>query len=296
MEWLVFALLAPVLFGIGNIIDKLVLSRHIKNRFSWVVVLSSVHVTYALLLSLLVPIQFIFPYSIFAILLGMLSMLTLLLYAKAMMVEEVSRVVIFFNMSPLFIILLAAVFLGEKLTFLKYIGISLLVAGSILISYRRVKEKMSIFISALKFLLPIPVILAISAVSQKYLLNHIGYFSLFFCMALGMFLFGVSLLLSQTIRRNLVITLRKPRKISFVFVSDFVASLGIIASFIALSLGPVSLISAFGSLQPLFVLVYALFLSIFLPRILKEEIDKRTIMLKLIAVIVVLIGSYLILR
>jgi hypothetical protein len=63
---------------------------------------------------------------------------------------------------------------------------------------------------------------------------------------------------------------------------------------IAISLGYVSLVSAISGLQNLFVFVYMLMLSLFLPNILKEEITKGIVLLKLSAVILMFFGTWLI--
>lgn len=293
MEWFIFALLAPALFGISNIIDKFVLSKYIKNPFSYPVLLGCIYFFFALLIHTFTPVSFFFPYSIFAMLIGIVSISLLLFYAKSMIVDEASRVIIFSNLRPLFVVLLAIVFLNEVLTLVKYIGIFLLVSGTILISYRKLKLKKLSVRPTLKFLLPLPLLMAISDVIEKYLLNYINYWSLYFWASVGTFIFGLTFLSRQSIRKDLFVIIKKTRVISLVFVSELITALALIAFFVALSLGPVSLVSTFTGLQPFFVLVYVVFLSIFLPRILKEEIGKQTILLKFLAVILIFLGTYL---
>ena len=70
--------------------------------------------------------------------------------------------------------------------------------------------------------------------------------------------------------------------------------LGTLFSLIATSLGYISLVSALSGLQTFFVFVYMLILSLFLPNILKEETTKGIVLLKLSAVILMFIGTWLI--
>jgi hypothetical protein len=63
---------------------------------------------------------------------------------------------------------------------------------------------------------------------------------------------------------------------------------------IATSLGPVTLVNSIGALQPLFVLMMTLLFSMFLPHIMKEEIDRHTIFMKVIAIALLIVGSVLV--
>ena len=60
----------------------------------------------------------------------------------------------------------------------------------------------------------------------------------------------------------------------------------------AYSLGSVALVSSVAALQPFFTLVYILILGIFRPGLLEEEKDKRTLILKVLAVFLIIVGIY----
>jgi hypothetical protein len=62
----------------------------------------------------------------------------------------------------------------------------------------------------------------------------------------------------------------------------------------AVSLGPVTLVTALSSLQPFFVLVFALLLSRFLPGVLKEETGASTVLLKPASIALMFAGAVLI--
>jgi hypothetical protein len=70
--------------------------------------------------------------------------------------------------------------------------------------------------------------------------------------------------------------------------------LGRLLSIFAFALGPVALVSAVGALQPSITLIYILALSLFLPGLIEEEIDRRTLVLKFLAGFLVVIGIYLV--
>ena len=54
------------------------------------------------------------------------------------------------------------------------------------------------------------------------------------------------------------------------------------------------MVSSVSALQPLMVLLYVVVLSIFVPGLLEEELDRHSIMRKLAAVVMVSLGIYLI--
>ena len=63
----------------------------------------------------------------------------------------------------------------------------------------------------------------------------------------------------------------------------------------AVMLAPVALILLGNSFQNIFVLTIGVFMTVFLPRIYKENIDKKHIIQKLIAIAITGIGTYLLL-
>ncbi|HKM78267.1 MAG TPA: hypothetical protein VJZ03_04265, partial [Candidatus Bathyarchaeia archaeon] len=71
-------------------------------------------------------------------------------------------------------------------------------------------------------------------------------------------------------------------------------SLGAIFLFYAASIGPITLVSTTGLISPLFTLLFAILITKYLPKVLEEEIDGKTVALKLVAIIMIFIGTYLI--
>ena len=63
---------------------------------------------------------------------------------------------------------------------------------------------------------------------------------------------------------------------------------------IAASVGFISLVGALTAVQPFFVLLFAIILSIFYPKIIKEEISKSTILIKFTATFLMFLGIILI--
>ena len=58
--------------------------------------------------------------------------------------------------------------------------------------------------------------------------------------------------------------------------------------------GSVTLVSSVAALQPFITLVYVILLGLFVPGVLAEELDRKTMALKTIAVALIVIGVYLV--
>src|SRR3989338_5540414 len=135
MSWVVFAILSALLFAVVNVVDKYVLDKFVKNPlvptsiFAFVNLLSGLFLYFYLQLPI-IPIQSAF----LAFLGGALTLLAILLYFHALKIEDISRIIPLFFISPLFVAILSAIFLGELFGPYIYLGVVLLVAGAILIS------------------------------------------------------------------------------------------------------------------------------------------------------------------
>jgi hypothetical protein len=62
----------------------------------------------------------------------------------------------------------------------------------------------------------------------------------------------------------------------------------------AIEIGYITLVNALFSLQPFFVLVFSLILSIFYPEIMKEDVMKSVVLQKFIAIVLMFTGVVLI--
>lgn len=242
-----------------------------------------------------VPVSFEFPYILFALVIGVMPVLAFWFYSKALMVEEVSRLAPLFQFIPIFVILLSVPFLGEILSAQKYFGIALIVLTSILISYKKSENGNSLSYT-FKLMLPFTAIIAVFTVLNKYLLGYLDYWSLFFWMMIGSWI-GVMIMLAFSKPRkeffNVVPQLGK-RTFLVVLTGEGAYVLGTIFFLIATSSGYVSLVSALAGLQQVFVFIFMLLISLFVPTILKEEISKSVVALKIFAIALMFVGTWLI--
>ena len=295
MEWYIYALLAPAFWALNNVFVKFLITTKFKSYVPMISTIIFMDVPFALAILLIAPINFVFPYTIFAILTGLLPLFAFWFYSQALLVEEVSRLTTLFQLIPVFVALLSAIFLNEILGPQKYLGIIIVVVGAMLVSYKKTKGKTS-FSSALKYMIPFGLIIAIYTILEKYLLTYFDFWSLFFWSITGALL-GVTLLLAfKKPRKQFTKTIPNIGKkgLFLTFIGEGIYVAGALFSLIALSSANASIASALFGLQPFYIFFYTLFLSIFLPKILTEDLNKQTIILKICAIALMFSGTYLI--
>ncbi len=293
MDWLDFALIGTASVATTAILDKFILNRYIRDATAYVVSLILVQQFFALLIIIFRGFEFIYPASVIAFLSGSFQVALWVSYLRALQVEEVSRVTSLVFIYPLFVFAAAAIFLGETLPPSGYIGGALLVLSAFLVSYRPSKSPLSLS-PAIKYLFFFWVFVALYAVTAKYLLSFMDEWHLYFWTSIGNLIFSIPLLASRTVRSEIRSLLRKGRVFGAILLEEFFDFTGRLGFIFAYSLGSVSLVSSVNALQPLIVLIYVAILSLFMPGILQEEIGKETLAFKFAAVILVVIGMYLI--
>jgi drug/metabolite transporter (DMT)-like permease len=282
-------------WGLNNVLYKFLMVNKFRGYYPMLAFMSFNDVIFAVALNLFTPISFEFPYVVYALAVGLLPPLAFWFYSKALMVEEISRITPLFQFIPIFVVMLSVVFLSEILSAQRYLGIAIILSASVLISYRRTKSGRSLS-SALKLMIPFSLVLAVHSILEKFLLEHIDYWSVFFWNILGAFCGVLVLLVFSRHRRELLETVSSfgKRMYLVVFVCEGVYFAGMMSWLIAASMGYVSLVSAFAGLQHFFVFIFVVLSSLFMPKILKEEMTKAVIVLKISAIAFMIAGTWLI--
>ncbi len=296
MNWLTFALIGTASIATTGILDKFILNRYIANSAAYLVSLIAVQQLFALFILIFRGAEFTYPASLIAFFSGSFQVVLWVSYLRALQVEEVSRVMPLVFIYPVFVFIAAALLLGEALTPARYAGGLLLVLGAFLVSYKPAKAETPLMLSpAIKYLFFFWVFLALYATTAKYTLNFIDEWQLYFWTSLGNLIFCMPILISRKIRSETYSLFRKGTLfLGAILLEEFFDFLGRIGFIFAYALGSVSLVSAVNALQPFIVLIYVIFLSIFMPRILHEEIERETLAFKFAAVVLVAVGAYFI--
>ena len=292
MLWEIIALSVGVIYAISNLIDKYVLTKWISDPLAPSLMTAAMCVILAISIFAFKGIEPVsFVSVVFMLGLGVLSYLSYLLYFMATKVEDISRIVPFMFLSPLFILLLAHFFIGEALQPLDYVGIILMVAGAVLISLTKFKIKLS---KGLIYILVMDLLLSVISVASKYLLGTYDFWTLFAYMRLG-FVFALPFLLYLSLNALRASVKKHGKRVLVAMVSsEVLGQVGAFLLLIATSLASVTLVNTFSSTQPFFVLLFVVIIGLFYPKILKEDLRKSTVLLKIAATALVVIGGLLI--
>jgi len=295
MDWFIFTLMASLLWAVGVVIDKYILTEHMQDPFSYQL-LYAVTETPILLLPLFTSISFAFPWFVLGIIGGFGTYLGLTLYFKAMAIEEASRVISLLYISPVFVLPLAYIFLEEILTVPSYFGAAFLVFGAILISHRKVRGKNVVLSLTLALILASDVVWAGYEVLTKYVLEAIEYPSYLFWNFIGTAIIAFSLFCLPKMRGSFLADIQRVSKTVHFWriINTSLNFFAVVFYYIAIAGGPVSLVSTALSLEPFFVFILTVPLSLYVPRILKEETEKKVVTIKAMAIILILIGTWLI--
>src|SRR3989338_6419569 len=133
MNWIILALLAPALWAITNVLDKIVVTRYIKNYYT-IAIIFGLSNFIALLFYPLAEIELKFWPMLASILAGILSLAAAMPYYKALYLEEASKLVPIWNSVPLVVLIMEWLFLSQILSLNFYISFFLIIIGTFIIS------------------------------------------------------------------------------------------------------------------------------------------------------------------
>ncbi len=296
MNWFFFSLAGAASLAVTGIIDKFILGKYVKNPLAYLVTLIILQQIFAIGIYVFAGLGFVYPYSLYAMAAGSLQVALWISYLRALQIEETSRVAALVYVFPVFVFLGSFLFLGEILTPRDYAGGALLVLSALLISYRPAHPGGKLILSpALKYMLFFWVFTAAYAIISKYLLAFIDEWHLIMWSSFGNLLVVLPPLALKEIRREAFRYFHKGLFLLSALLADELFDFLGRGSFIfAYALGSVSLVSSVAALQPFITFLYVILLGIFLPGILREELDSRTLVLKISALFLIAVGVYLV--
>jgi drug/metabolite transporter (DMT)-like permease len=238
---------------------------------------------------------FSIPYAI-AFLAGLISAGGYFFYAVSIRKEEASRIAALTSLAPAFVAFLAVILVNEIFPPKSYIGIALMILGSVLISYNRHHLNKIIPLSLVLVLIAANFSYGLVQTLAKVSLDQISFWSFLMMFMFGRYVVAFPGLAIPSVRRKFTSEVRE-LGINFALTlasGSIMWSLGLVFLFYAASLGPITLVSTTGLISPLFTLFFAILMTKYLPKVLKEEIDKKAVALKLVAIVLILLGTYLI--
>ncbi len=301
--WVFIGLFAQLLWVIGAIVDKYLIEKYFSSEdedesgVGTLILFSSVFsigVSIVAAVVALDKISFGLTESIFGLILGFSNAIWVLFYLHAIEETELSRTIPIFQTIPIFGFIFGWLFLQETLTTQQVFASLVIISGAFLLSYHFSNK-------AFQFK-PLLLMLAASAVVGfqetffKVLAIDFSFWHSAFWLGLGFSLFGLLLFIfKKKYRQEFIGCLNKNSNTIWVAngLNELVDNTANLAFAFAVTLGPIALVQSVNAYQPLLMLImsYAVFLTF--GDFLDEDLEKQTIIQKIIGVLIITIGSVL---
>ena len=292
--WLIFSILAPCLWGLSNVIDGAVRRHYVKHDMAMTWFLSAtrlpVIIVFFLVFSVKIPANT--SNLLFMLLGGILWIFPFVFYYKAVEFEEISRIALLGQMTPIFVALISYFALNEVLTLNQWLAFILILTAGTIASLNKTEGKWR-FSKAFWLLMLATFMWASSdVIFKKFEPGFNGFFSAFFFYFCGSFLLAIFMPLMKKSRAVLAkYFLKKDSKMWTLLILDQIFGIsGSMAFAYALTLGKASLTAVFIGTQPLFAFIFGLILIRFVPEVTRESVSRRSLVIKGISFVLIIIG------
>ena len=289
MSWVFLALGSALAFAVVSALDKILIQRFVPNPRAFIVLVGLIQFGLA---AVVLPFAKFSGYgldtALISCLSGFLAGIYLVLMFWVMRMQDVSRVVPITSTHPIFVAILAQVFLGEIISVLAWAGIIVTVGGAALMSFgpttRRSERGQNqwlpfalLMVSSLAF--------GLSQYLTKVVADDIDVWSMFVWRGVGLGTACVGIMVRRSMFPDLVRAIRDPVSISLaVFTEGLLVLVAVILQLLAIYSGPVSLAVTVMAIRPLFVFILGILLSLGVSRVLDEPLEGRILATKMAAI------------
>jgi drug/metabolite transporter (DMT)-like permease len=228
------------------------------------------------------------------ILTGIITIFSIVIYFKALSIQETSVVILLFQLSPLFTLLLSVLFLRESLTPQQYIGFVLILAATILIALPREKNTWA-FPKGFWLIVLYDAMFAIIGILLKYSSSESSFNQIIAFESFGMGLGGILIYIFIPTIRNAFLKSRKmlfKKALPVIVLNEILFVLAKSLGYYAFILGPVTLVSVLSNVQVFFGLLFGWILTILIPHTFHEDISKKGLALKAGTAFLLFVGLY----
>lgn len=291
--WILIAIVAYILLAVNGVADKFLLTKAVGNPgvYAFYVGISSITVL------LLVPFG-LHTLSgqnyIIAAVAGMAFTFALYFFYSSIQRASISRILpIEGGLVPFFTLVLAYITGIDSLSHWQLFAFALLVVGAVLIDFKKTKTGWHAL--AWRDMILAAFLFAVSFILSKYIYNQTNFISGLIWTRLGLFLGALLMLISIKTRQGVFAAPRSTsnrNKVLF-YSAHATGALGSLLQNYAIALGSVVIVNALQGVQFVFVLFLSIIFSKLYPKILKEDITGAILMQKMIAIVLVTAGLFL---
>lgn len=297
MNWLFFALLSPAVFTVVNFVDKYVVERAVPNPRGIVIFVGFLTVIAGTIFWLIAGFP-ILPLPDAAVIMGggVLALLAAVFYFNAMTQEAASNIIVFLQMTPVVVLTLSFIFLGETLGIEKLLGFALILCAAVGVSLRLGEVEVR-FSPALLLILGAASFHGTSLVLFKFVTNKWEFAEVLAYESWGVSIGSVLLyLFYPTARRAFHYNLRHMKRSGYVVLglneSLFMCARTI--GFLAISLGSPTLVAVLGGTGIFYGIFLGWGLTLFAPAVFKEDITRANLLRKGVLAVMLFIGIILV--
>lgn len=296
---LILAALAPLLWAFNNHIDKYLVAKYFNGGGVGGLMIFSSFFSIVLL-----PIIIFFDRTAFqvgwqgALILltaGLANAFAIYFYLLALNEDESSVVVPFMQLIPVFAFIFGFFLLGESLTLKQIIGGLIIILGASILSIEAVAdEPLRVKIKIVLLMVAHSALFALYTVFFKLVSLDDGFWTGAFWEAIGLIISGLIFFAVKSYRQEFFQVFKENTKaiLGLNLANESITILGNWITMFAALLAPVALVSLIAGYQPLFVFIIGIIITVFWPKIAQEDISRRALIQKGVAIFIVILGTY----
>jgi len=267
MSWFFLALLAPIIWSIGNHIDSYLVRIFTKDESasdahsvgSLIIISCIVGITVLPIAIIINPDIFLVSLTskILLMLTGIIEGFAILAYLYAIYEDDIASVTAWFNSIPFISLILGFIILGEVITGSQLIGFFITLTGLVILSVRKTeigfifkKRVMGLMLSSSLGYSIMTILFKVSTPVESFWISA-------FWQYVGLSVLGIFFFIGVPRYQQSFIKLFKARGVTFYginAINEFLFMSGTMIANYAALLAPIALVSLLGSFQPLIVL------------------------------------------
>jgi drug/metabolite transporter (DMT)-like permease len=297
--WYFYALLGPATWALLNHLDKYLLGRFFNEDSAGPVLAVFTGAAGTIMaITILVFGSSVFALTprqaFFAMGAGLLLVASYIPYMMAMQRGEASIVASLYRLSPLFVFVLSYLVLGESLRPKQIAGGLVTIAGSITLIADFDKHERKLDFSTFLLMCAACLMNACTVVIFKYIALEASFWTSAFWEYIGAGVFSVAAVFGvPSYRRTLFARLGSREAYVLVPITLFGESLNLLAnlavSFAGLMI-PLALVSIVTGLHPIFLMLYGVLFTLFIPAFCRERLTRHQVTRKAVAIGVMCVG------
>ena len=298
---LILAVVAATMYAVTNHVDKYLISRAVKNAdYRALITVSTLIAGAAMSVIYLFVCNFnlAFDWQSILILFGASATyaVALFFYLKALARDDVTIVVIMFQLIPVFMLFLSPLFLRDQsISLVQLIGGFIVTLAAIFITYEPAKRKFNKKrLATLAMMTIVSLAFAAWFIAERYVNQNHDFNQTTLWSNITLFVVGILIFVfAKKYRKSFFKMLKNNGAlvIGLNLINEFFNAFGGIISNLAGTMASVALVSfVTQGVQPFAVMILGLFITRFLPKAKREKVSKKETVKRIITIIICAIG------